>query len=313
MKDDLTDILASCLEVIERGECSLEECLTLYPEQREALETLLSIAMSARAGASYAPRPGFRQASRARLLNRLTPRRPVTFWRAPRLTRQKTQPIFVRRFIMPWIVILALVASLVSGGTVYASGDALPGDALYPVKLAVEDAQLLLSGDGGDVALYIEFLQTRMDEIQALIEAGREDELPLAMEPFSKQISATAETIAAVARHDAERAAQLALLLEEALSIHTEVLTGLLETVPDQAKPAIQNAILASSKGRQVIEELFAEGMPGGGPPEGIPGPPEEIPGRPDFVPGDNPRDAGPPVTPPTPAGRPPWVPGGRP
>ncbi|MDO9128933.1 MAG: DUF5667 domain-containing protein [Anaerolineales bacterium] len=302
MKDNMTDILAFCLEAIERGERTLEECLALYPEQRESLENLLSTAMSARAGAGYAPRPEFRQASRARLLKRLKPHKPVTFCQTLRHTRQNDHPVFVRRFAMSWLVILALVASLAGGGTVYASGEALPGDALYSVKLAVEDARLFLSDDAGDVTLHIEFLQTRRDEIQTLIVAGRGDDLPLAMETFSAGINEAAQALAAVAQDDPARAAALSVLLEQALSVHTQVLTVLLDIVPEEAKTAIEQAIIASSKGQEIVHGLFEDGIPGG-PPGEIPAPPITPP-VPTGLPGGVPS-----ITPPVPTG----FPGGAP
>jgi len=196
---------------------------------------------------------------------------------------------------MPWIIILALVASLLGGGTAYASGNALPGDALYPVKLAIEDARLLITEDAGEVLLNIEFLQTRMQEIQTLIEINREEDLNLVIDPFSERISSAAQSLEAVSRDDNERATQLALLLEQALSIHTEVLTSLLDTVPDEAKPAIEHAILTSGKGQDVVRSLFETRMPGGGPPDETPSPPvtlpvgsppEESPGPPGEIPG---------------------------
>ena len=42
--NDLTDILAECLESIERGERTKAECLALYPEHQEELQTLLPLA-----------------------------------------------------------------------------------------------------------------------------------------------------------------------------------------------------------------------------------------------------------------------------
>ena len=55
-------------------------------------------------------------------------------------------------------------------------------------------------------------------------------------------------------------------VISSELRKNIEVLEGLLEKVPDEAKPAIENAIEASSKNQDKLEELFPEGKPGGGP-----------------------------------------------
>ena len=299
MRDNLTNILASCLEAIEQGERTVEGCLELYPAHRETLQPLLDTATALKARADFAPRPGFREASRARLVKRLGPHQPSPAGHPVHRSGHKRLPVFSRKLAMSWAIILALVVSLLGAGTVYASGSALPGDLLYPVKLSVEHIRLSIADDAGEVSLATEFLQTRLDEIQALIEANREDDLHLVVEPFSDRITVATHSLAAVFQENAERAAQLAPLLEEALSTHTEVLTSLLDTVPDRAKPAIERAISSSSRGREVVRGLFESDRPGGGPPESIPGPPVTPPGG-----GVPERTPGPPVSPPD-VGRP--------
>jgi hypothetical protein len=315
-RNDLTNILASCLESIEQGERTVEECLAFYPEQREELKSLLDTVAIVRERANFSPRPGFHAASRARLIGRLVPHRSPAIWESDPRAKRKAQPVFSKRFAMLWAAVFVLVVSLLGGGTVYASQSALPGDALHPVKLTVEDARLFLAGDAEDVSLAAGFAQARLEEIQSLIELNREEDLPLAVDLFSNRIADAADSLAAVARSDPERAAQLGHLLEESFSLHTETLNLLLPTVPDAAKPAIEHAILASSRGQGAVQKLIGNRPPGGGPPEDLPGPePEKIP------PGGGPPEESPePVTPP-PGGGPPdrtpgpptWVPGGKP
>lgn len=331
MRDKLTDILASCLDSIEQGERTIEECLALYPEHRNDLEPLLSTVATIRERADFAPRPGFRQASRARLLKNLRTRRLAASWKPVRHAGRKAHPIFSKGLSLVWTTMLVLLATfLIGGGTVYASSDALPGDFLYPVKLSTEDVRLLVSNDADNVSLAMEFVQIRMEEIRVLIESGREGDLYLAADLLSNRITVATESLAAVAEDDPERAAQAAFMLEQALSVHTEVLISQLGTVPDQAKPAIERAILASSKGQAVVQNLFENELPGGGPPEEIPDPGKNPPGGgpPDGVPdsGGNPSGGGRPDEIPDPAATPPgggppdgvpgpptWVPGGRP
>src|SRR6202035_540189 len=58
-----------------------------------------------------------------------------------------------------------------------ASGSSLPGDALYPIKLSVERAQLTLTFDAAARArLHAQFAAVRLTEAQRLIAAGRVQE-----------------------------------------------------------------------------------------------------------------------------------------
>ncbi len=69
----------------------------------------------------------------------------------------------------------AAALALLGGGFGLAStsSDALPGDALYPVKRGVEDAQLLLTTGDGDLDLHRQFAKTRLREAEQLIEQER--------------------------------------------------------------------------------------------------------------------------------------------
>lgn len=279
MRNDLTDILASCLDSVEQGERTVEECLSLYPEHRNDLEPLLRTTAIIRERANFEPRPGFRRASRARLLGRLGPRHSAMSRKSIRHERQQFHPVFSKRLAVLWATILVLAVSLIGGGTVYASGDALPGDILYTVKLSTEDARLFFSNDTEGVSLAIEFVQIRMEEIRALIESDREKDLDLAVDLLSNRITGATEALATAVQNDPEGATQQAAVLEQALSVHTEVLTSQLGNIPDQAKPAIERAILASSHGQEIVQNMFEDDIPGGGPPEGIPGPGKNPPG----------------------------------
>lgn len=225
---------------------------------------------------------------------------------------------------MQWTVFLLLVISLVGSGTVYASDQALPGDVLYPLKLSIEDARLWISDDAEDVALATRFTQTRIEEIQALIEAGREEDLQLAVDLLSSRITMATGALEIIAHDEPERAAQLASLLEQALVTDSEVLSTQLETVPDRARPAIQRAILASNRGKQVVQDFILNEQSGVGPPDELPGPVSTQPaGQPQKTPrpgktrpegGPDPASTQPAQGPPGGKGGPPSdVPGGRP
>jgi hypothetical protein len=70
-----------------------------------------------------------------------------------------------------------LITLVVGGGVAAAAGNSLPGETLYPVKLAVEDARLALaSSPEAEAELAMEFVRERTQEMEMLMEQG--DEIP---------------------------------------------------------------------------------------------------------------------------------------
>jgi hypothetical protein len=71
-------------------------------------------------------------------------------------------------------IIIALAVVLGGGGiTAFAAQDSLPNDALYPVKLYLEDARLSLTGDPDkQIGLLTAFANNRIDEITGLALQG---------------------------------------------------------------------------------------------------------------------------------------------
>jgi len=73
---------------------------------------------------------------------------------------------------------ILIVLALALGGTgttaAYAAQSSLPGDPLYGVKLALEDLRLSLTRDPQEEMLLLEnMVQTRLNEISALVEEGK--------------------------------------------------------------------------------------------------------------------------------------------
>jgi len=88
------------------------------------------------------------------------------------LEKIKQQKEFKMTTLVSIITILGLLMGG-TGGTVYASQDSLPNDALYGIKIASEDFRLNMAGDAeAQLELALEFAQNRSDEIDALLEEG---------------------------------------------------------------------------------------------------------------------------------------------
>jgi len=208
---------------------------------------------------------------------------------------------------MSWIAILSLITTLLLGGGVglgYASDGAVPGDVLYGLDTAIESIEYSLTLNPESRAqLAMANAEERMTELQELIDKGApEAEVQEAVDGYGQNISQAAEALAAmVASGDDDASAEyISTLLQEALSVHTEVLIGVQDQAPDQAKSSIDLAIGSSEAGQIIVEGIFSEGMPGDHPegepvvpsgelpelvpggPSGDVGPPEELPGAPE-------------------------------
>ncbi len=167
MTDELMAALDECLNTIASG-ATVEASLARYPALADELRPLLEAALDAGASRPLAAIPRPREmSSRAQFLTR------AAELRAP-----------ARRGFTNWLLApralatgLAIVLALVIGtyGVVSASTQSLPGDALYGVKRAAEQAQLLLAPDPQSRAQLEEaFAARRVREAQALTAAKRE-------------------------------------------------------------------------------------------------------------------------------------------
>jgi hypothetical protein len=233
------EILAQCLEAIENG-MSIEECLVQFPDQSEELLPLLEMTQAIRSDASQvAVRAQFRRSAQSQLLARL-PERRVTFWSSIRHTIQSAFNPPARRYPAVWAVLIAVAIIVFSGGgVVYASSNALPGDALYGVKAAVESTLLFIASDDLDMHLHSYFANRRLDEMEALAAMGREADLQTAIDGYVKELEAINQGVS-----QGEESSDLPG--EKARS--QERLETLLDKVPEQAKEHIQHALDMTQK-----------------------------------------------------------------
>jgi hypothetical protein len=162
--------LEDCLSRLEAGE-DLETILKRYPQKAaEELRPLLVAALKARRSGAPLRVPASAQIdSRTRFL-----------LEAGR--RQSAQKSFLPRMRLVG-ALAALIVLLFAGvyGTSLASADAIPGETLYPVKRAVEQAQLALTANQSSrLDLEEEFDRRRILEAEQLEETGRTQSVTVA-------------------------------------------------------------------------------------------------------------------------------------
>jgi hypothetical protein len=252
-------VLAESLKALEQGE-GLEAVLARYPEQAVELKALLEMAawMGA-ARAAVEPRPGYVRASRARLLERIGQAgaaAPVSWW-------ERLGGMFVgRRYATQLAVVVVMLACLVLGssGIAYASQGTLPGDTLYPVKLGLEQAELLVNQDPVDeVRLHLQFSQNRLDEIEQLVKLGRYQDLQTALTAYSHHIDQAVLSLEELAAIDPGAASELAAAMKPAYDDQAAFLALLLGQAGAFVRDVFEQAIADAEEGAGEVERVGDE------------------------------------------------------
>ena len=163
------------------------------------------------------------------------------------------------RFVLVGLLlVLAIGLTMIFGGVFVTSAAAqasLPGDALYPLKTGIEDAQVVISRDAAyDAQLNLAFAEKRLDEMASLIAEGRYDDLESASAQFEHHVQEAIQSLAVVAAGDPQEAQALALAIMQALSRNVRILAGFVQDVPLGSQATLQNAILASEQAVQHSE-----------------------------------------------------------
>jgi hypothetical protein len=248
MMNEFDRVLDHCLTEIQAGRMTLEEALSSYPRHAHGLRALLETAIQTRAElAPDDPDAAYLRNSHNRIINSLR-----SASRPKKQSSLRSRSISLRPAYA--LIIVTLLAVLFgSGFGVYtASASSLPGDALYQVKLAGEKIQLAVSlSDDGDVQLLLGFAERRLGEVQALIDAGRFEDLDQALNGFDREM----ERIGELSDEEAGPAAPIDRLQQQ-LEKHILNLERVRDQVPDSAKPSIEKAIERSRHSQSVLDAL---------------------------------------------------------
>jgi len=268
MKKDgeFDDILDECLErLLVKGE-TLEQCLVSYPEKAVELKPLLETALATKQASAIEPRAEFKARARYQFrsaLQEMEPKRRLSFfdwW--PRWAT---------------VVAIVLVLLLASSGTVAAASASMPDEPLYPVKIASEQARLMLTPSTlGKAELYANLVDKRVSEIVYIANKGDARQvglvtqrlnnylariaiLALAQRARSGVMNAPAPAPAFAPDESAENGkganiqgnghSKLRQILARYAVNHQARLRAVLEEAPESAKPALRQAIAISVAG----------------------------------------------------------------
>ena len=179
-KQKIEHNLQQCLDTILSGEETVDSALSRYPNLADDLRPELEAAVWLHTNREAVnPRPGFVAASGRRLVAQVGQESLGKFpviWHSP-----------VFRFVTVVFLVFGLVFA--SSGVAFASGDALPGDDLYPVKMLLEDARLAFTLDKNrDAGLRIQFAQRYLVECAILVSTERYDDALVALQNYDRHV-----------------------------------------------------------------------------------------------------------------------------
>jgi hypothetical protein len=263
------DILDNCIGAMQTGEQSVKSCLARHPEQREELEPLLRLAHTLSAARAVTAPESFRSTAVARMTNLVAAR--------PRQARgrvgvsvpgagvwRKVSALFRRPVRVSLATLLGFLLALtlvIGSGMGYASASALPGDALYAVKLMGERARLAVSLDAaGDARLRLRFADRRLDEVSALLAENRPADVAPALENYATQVSWAMALLAHEDGSPTEAQVALADRMTTELTEHESWLAALLAHLPQDAWEAADLALAASQTGRRRALAVLSAG-----------------------------------------------------
>lgn len=256
---DLDRIIQTCLQSLESGE-SLDAVLARYPGLEDSIRPPLEAAMwMGRIKRNLDPSPAYVAASRKRLVSQIQrgdlsgrPAQRVSF-RDFILGLGKRQVAFQFALALLLLVILAVGTASVS----LAARNAIPGDSLYPIKLAQESVRLAFSFTAaGDARLHAEFAQERLVEIQRLVLENRFEYLDQTAARYDRQVAEMVASTRLAAARGGSQALDLVENMEEVLTGQQLVLSTLEGRAPVEVQHDITQALATTIQGLTSIEAI---------------------------------------------------------
>ena len=181
MKHDLDTALDQCLDSLRQSR-DLDACLASYPQYADELRPLLDMAVDVGWVSAPAPTATARAAGEERMLaalarvteqrSQLHPLLRAAKWLVGLFTRPGSGLGLAWKWAAATMAVLLVAAC---GLTLAASAGSLPGDALYPVKLAGQRAQLALTFDpASQRSLAEQFDAQQRSDVEAILGTGRQ-------------------------------------------------------------------------------------------------------------------------------------------
>jgi len=209
---EFENALDECLERLLVNDETVEQCLRSFPEHTDELEPLLKTVLAIKKASAIQPRPELRDKARYQFYSALQVMEP-----------KKSRLVFDWQPLWPIVVAISLVILLAGGGTVAAAVGSMPNELLYPVKLATEQAQLVLTPSAlGKAEHYVKLADRRVLEIVRMAGEGKPEQIEQTaqlLDAYLTKIADLSSTQRVTGDIDMAPAVEEALLAEEAPAV----------------------------------------------------------------------------------------------
>ncbi len=209
----------------------------------------------------------------ARARSIFTPKRStalVPFWQKWSISAPTARRL-ANAFLLVLLILSNILVYIGVGRTVEAAHATIPGDSLYPIKLVIEDVQLVTIWDtAGKLIRHLAYAGYRLDETGALIALDRLAEVPSTLAAFEKQVGLVTTTFKALARENFKRAQELTPQIEASLAERATQLETLRQQATASLQPVFASALQVTNASRANVSNLVTPPSPTA-PPTGLP------------------------------------------
>lgn len=236
MTEESRDILDDCLDRMFSGQESIEACLEPYPEHREELEPLLSLAKKSSDALAVEISPEAKAAGKAAVLARTG---------RPRSEQSALFPL--RRLLLRPVFAGTVLVLLLFGGTAMAAAGAQPDSQLYPVKLFLEDIRTAIAIQDLDQArVEVGHADARLDELESMLGKGKPEYVPALLVDFDGDIGSAIRDV-----DDAETGgkdtAGVRTRIADVQSRHDRIVLAIEDDIPEDIRTEIEDDIAAAT------------------------------------------------------------------
>jgi hypothetical protein len=238
MKRRLEETLEVCLAALVRGQSTVEECLSLYPELSAELEPLLHTARRIEKAYAAGPSPLYVQAARQRFLA------TMAYRRQRRLVARPARPSW--RWIPAAVGSVALVAF-----AAWASVLALGGGGGSQEPSVIVGRITPVATVAGDIQGQVARVQDQLEQIRTGMESGTVE--PVAIQQLKEDTAALVASLDQTQGLEPEAMSQIGELFAD----QEKVLNEAKEKVPLLPAEDLDEIIRIAGAGRAKVEELL--------------------------------------------------------